>query len=103
MAEPTIFERPYTGAYDDAVFAYVVAHPEPGPTYAEIKALLFPERPARPVESLPHYDPPQCKREDSWRPRGLDQSETPLRSSGVEPVGVGAIGLPLGIALGMMF
>lgn len=85
MAEPAVFERPYTGAYEEAVFAFVVAHPEPGPTYAEVKRLLFPEPVPRPVE---HPRQRQCSQH---------------ASSGLEPSGFGVIGLPLGIALGMMF
>lgn len=85
MSDATLYERPYTGAYDEAVFAFVVAHPEPGPTYAEIQKLLFPEPPPRPVER------PQSRRCPQHA------------SSGVEPAGFGAMGLPLGIAIGMMF
>jgi len=85
MAEPTVFERPYTAAYDEAVFAFIDARPEPGPTYDEIKRLLFPEPVPRPVER-----------------QQLQGSQRPW--SGIEPTGFGtAMSLPIGIALGMMF
>jgi len=87
MAEPTIFERPYTGAYEEAVLAFAMAHPEPGPTYAEIKRLLFPE----PVPT------PRCE----CAPR-QQQHSSPSYVSSHEPSNY-VFGLPLGIALGMMF
>lgn len=103
MAEPTIFERPFTAAYDEAITAFVVAHPEPGPTYAEIVQLLFPPQPI-----VPRYDAPLQQCEFPQRKHvnvfsGCDSpssASAPAAWSSLEPVGLSPLSLALGISLG---
>lgn len=104
MSEPTVFERPFTAAYDEAITAFVVAHPEPGPTYAEIVQLLFPPEPPRPI--VPRYDAPDFpRRTHSSVFSGDAPRSAPVStySPGLEPIGLSPLSLALGISLGAMF